>query len=481
MSKIEQYFQDIDLKVDKAYKVAKAARKKGIDSINDIEMPLARDISERVEGLISVAAPQLLGSGVAKRIQDLEKEYGKLDWRVGMSISYEVARGDFCTFKDKKEALEIGVRVGFAYLTLGVVSAPLEGFIGFEIKKRRDGEEYLAMSFAGPIRAAGGTAGAVVVLLGDYVRKKMGYKEYDPDETEQKRFHAELMDYNDRCVRLQYCPSELETAFLIKKIPVELTGDPTEKIEVSNYKDLPRIPTNRIRGGMCLVLGECLIQKAPKVNKRIEEWGKDFGMEQWLFLKEFLDLQKKVKSQSSGESSDKNKDKDKNKKDQKNTQNQEKEKPKILPNYKFMEDTVAGRPIFTFPMRKGGFRLRYGRARTSGFASTSVSAQTMEILDDFIAVGTQLKLERPGKATVITPCDSIEPPIVRLKSGDVIKLKTLEMARKYKDEVDEILHLGDILISYGEFSENNHPLIPNGYCEEEWALELIEKLNNSKS
>ncbi|MFT4244218.1 MAG: hypothetical protein ACMXYB_02040 [Candidatus Woesearchaeota archaeon] len=468
MSKIEKYFQDIDVKVDRAYRVAKAARKKGIDSITDIEMPLARDISERVEGLISVAAPQLLGSGVAKRIQDLEKEYGKLDWRVGMSISYEVARGDFCSFKDKKEALEIGVRVGFAYLTLGVVSAPLEGFIGFEIKKRRDGDEYLAMSFAGPIRAAGGTAGAVVVLLGDYVRKKMGYKEYDPDEIEQKRFHTELMDYNDRCVRLQYCPNEQETAFLIKKIPVELTGDPTEKIEVSNYKDLSRIPTNRIRGGMCLVLGECLIQKAPKVNKRIEEWGKDFGMEQWLFLKEFLDLQKKVKSKSSGDNELKKKSK-------------EESKLKILPNYKFMQDTVAGRPIFTFPMKRGGFRLRYGRARTSGFASTSISAQTMEILDEFIAVGTQLKLERPGKATVVTPCDSIEPPIVRLKNGDIVKLKTIQMARELKHKIDEIIHLGDILIGYGEFSENNHPLIPNGYCEEEWALELIDKLNNSKT
>ena len=468
MVKIEQYFSDLDLRVEEAYKTAQLAREKNLDPHTKVEMPLARDISERVEGLISVAAPQLLGSGVAQRIQDLEKEFGKLDWRVGLSIAYEVARGDFCQFKDKKESLEIGVRVGFAYLTLGVVSAPLEGFIGFEIKKRRDGDEYLAMSFAGPIRAAGGTAGAVVVLLGDYVRKKMGYKEYDPDEKELKRFHTELMDYNDRCVRLQYIPSEQETEFLIKKIPMEITGDPSEKIEVSNFKDLPRIPTNRIRGGMCLVVGECLIQKAPKVNKRIEEWGKEFGLEQWLFLKEFLDLQKKIKSQATGEATEKKPKKG------------EKEKPKILPNYKFMQDMVAGRPVFTFPMAKGGFRLRYGRSRTSGFASCSMSAQAMEILEDFIAVGTQLKLERPGKATVITPCDSIEPPVVRLKDGSVVKVSTIEFAREIKDKVDEIIHLGDLLISYGEFSENNHPLIPNGYCEEEWALELIEKINSSK-
>ena len=170
MSKIAKYFEYLDFKIDEAYTIANRARKRGYDPVSKVEMPLARDISERVEGLISVAAPQLLGSGIAKRIQDLEGEYAKLDWRVGMSISYEVARGDFCEFRDKKEALEIGVRVGFAYLTLGVVSAPLEGFIGFEVKKRRDGDEYLAMSFAGPIRAAGGPAGAVVVLLGDYVR-----------------------------------------------------------------------------------------------------------------------------------------------------------------------------------------------------------------------------------------------------------------------------------------------------------------------
>ncbi|RUA34796.1 MAG: hypothetical protein DSY77_04070, partial [Bacteroidetes bacterium] len=74
-----------------------------------------------------------------------------------------------------------------------------------------------------------------------------------------------------------------------------------------------------------------------------------------IFLKEFLDMQKKIKAKA-GEK--------KNKKD-----DNKEEKPKILPNYKFIQDIVAGRPVFTFPMRKGGFRLRYGRNRTSGFAS----------------------------------------------------------------------------------------------------------------
>ena len=469
-SRIKKYFDNIDKNLDVTYNIANETRSKGFDPQPYVEMPVARDISERVEGLIAVAAPQIVGKGMPERIQELEKVYGKLDWRVCLEIAFEVARGDFCSFKDKAEAMSIGAKAGLTYLTLGVVSAPLEGFIGFEIKKRRDGKEYLAMGFAGPIRAAGGTAGAVAVIIGDYVRKKMGYAEYDPDEKEIARFHTELMDYNDRCVRLQYCPSEAETEFLLKRMPIEITGNASEKIEVSNFKDLPRIPTNVIRGGMCLVVGECLIQKAPKVNKRIEEWGEEFGMEQWLFLKDFLDLQKKIKA-SAG----------KKKEEKKSTDvDEKKEKPKILPNYKFIQDLVGGRPVFTFPMRKGGFRLRYGRNRTSGFASNSISSQSMEILNDFIAVGTQLKLERPGKATVITACDSIEPPIVKLKNGSVKVLRTNEEAKKYNLEIEEILHLGDILIAYGEFSENNHPLVPNGYCEEEWTEELIEKINEEK-
>mgnify|MGYP003690874999 FL=1 len=298
---MEKYFKDIDSALEISYKIAQQAREKGFDPKPFVEMPLARDISERVEGLIAVAAPQIVGKGMVERIQELENKYSKLDWRVCLEIAYEVAREDFCTFKDKAEAMSIGAKAGLTYLTLGIVSAPLEGFIGFEIKKRRDGDEYLAMGFAGPIRAAGGTAGAVAVIIGDYVRKKMGYKEYDPDEKEIKRFHTELMDYNDRCVRLQYIPSEEETRFLLEHMPIEITGNGSESIEVSNYKDLPRVPTNVIRGGMCLVVGECLIQKAPKLNKRIEDWGHEMDMDQWLFLADFLKLQKKIKAASGGE------------------------------------------------------------------------------------------------------------------------------------------------------------------------------------
>ena len=42
----------------------------------------------------------------------------------------------------------------------------------------------------------------------------------------------------------------------------------------------------------------------------------------------------------------------------------------------------------------------------------------MHILGDFLAVGTQMKIERPGKAAGIVPVDSIQGPTVKLQNGE---------------------------------------------------------------
>ena len=74
-----------------------------------------------------------------RRTGPIEDKYGKLDWRVGLLIAEEVAKESFCKFDSKLKAMEIAIRVGFAYLTGGIVAAPLEGFIELKLKKRKDG------------------------------------------------------------------------------------------------------------------------------------------------------------------------------------------------------------------------------------------------------------------------------------------------------------------------------------------------------
>jgi len=448
------YFKGLKKEVDLCYKIANSARSKGYDPDMQVEIPLTSNISERVEGLISTVMPQVLNSGISERIQELEKEYGSLNWRVGCQIGLEVAQQKFCTFKDEKESMETGVRIALAYLTLGVISAPLEGFIGLEIKKRKDGKNYVATCYAGPIRASGGTASAVSVIFVDYIRKNMGYAEYDPTPEEVKRNVTELADYHERITNLQYNPSAEEKEHILSNIAVEVTGDPTEVIEVSNYKDLDRIPTNHIRGGMCLVVAEGIALKAPKIYKQFRKWGKDFGI-YWEWMDEFMKLQERIKAKS------KTDDKE-----------EEEEKPKIMPNYTFIKDVVAGRPVYGFPLTSGAFRLRYGRARTSGFAAQALHPATMAILNDSVSTGTQMKVEMPGKANVCSPVDSVEGPRVLLQNGDFLFLENETDAREASSQIKEITYIGDLLINYGDFSENGHILAPPGYCEEWWFLEL---------
>lgn len=455
-SAIEKYFVKLDKELQECYKVAEEARKKGIDPADHVEIPLAANMAERVEGLISAAAPQIKGSGIVPRIQELEKQYGALDWRVALTVALEVAKQKFCKFNDEREAMEIGIRIGFAYVTVGVVASPLEGLVELKIRERKDGKKYFALMYSGPIRSAGGTGASVSVLIADYVRKNMNYETYDITEEEINRNVTEVYDYHDRVTNLQYYPSEEELRFMLKNLPVQIDGDASEKYEVSNYKDLKRIETNRIRNGPCLVLAECLSQKAKKVNAQLKKWGKDFDMSQWEFLDEFLEIQKKSKAK--GE-----------------TTTQE----KIKPDYTFIHDLVGGRPVLTHPLRTGGFRLRYGRGRNSGFSSNAIHPASMVAMGDFIAVGTQMKMERPGKATTVAVCDSIEGPIIKLKNGTVMLLETEEKARKHVKEIEEILFLGDILINYGDFFNRAHRLVPCGY-NEDWHQRELEKAGINK-
>jgi len=142
---------------------------------------------------------------------------------------------------------------------------------------------------------------------------------------------------------------------------------------------------------------------------------------------------------------------------------------------KYLHDVVGGRPVLSYPNRAGGFRLRYGRSRTSGLAACSLSPVVLTLLYDFLAIGTQIKTEMPGKAAAVSVCDVLEKPSVLLDNGDFIEVESADMAREIRNRIVEIVDLGEILISYGEFLENNRALLPSGYTEEWWEKDLDEK------
>ncbi len=140
-----------------------------------------------------------------------------------------------------------------------------------------------------------------------------------------------------------------------------------------------------------------------------------------------------------------------------------------------MREVITGRSVLSMPKKLGGFRLRYGRACNTGFAAVGVHPALGEILDHTIVVGTQIKIDIPGKGATVAFVDSIDTPIVRLKNGNVVKIRDVKHGIEIKNEIEKILHLGDILISFGDFLENNAQLIPTGYVEEFWIEELKQK------
>jgi len=443
---MNKYFKELENQINSVYDVAKEARAKGLDPVSVVEIPLATSLTQRALGLVATIYPQINDERIEKRIKELEKEYGFLDPSVCLKIAEEVAKEKFCKFKNIEEAIDAGIRMAFAYLTLGVVAAPLEGYTHLKMKKTKDGKEYLAAYFSGPIGGAGRTAASINLLVIDYLREIFGYAKYDPTEIEIKRMITEIYDRHERVTNYQYLPSEKEVEFLIRNLPIQIDGDPTEEREVSNHKDLDRIETNRIRSGACLVLAEGIAQKSSKALKALIKVRKDgFKLSDWDWLEKFVEFQK--------------------------TRTEEKKK---VATATYIQDIVAGRPILSHPSRSGAFRLRYGRTRASGYSAVAISPITMKVLNNFISIGTQLKLEKPTKAAAIAACDSIEGPIIKLKDDSVVRLEQISDERALRDKIKEIIYLGDILISFGDFSNRNHVLLPCGYNEEWWLAELKE-------
>lgn len=445
----KKYFEDFKKDVDEVYAVAEEARAKGYDPVDKVEIPLAMSMAEKVVGLISTMYPQMNDSGIAKRITELEKEYGKLDSTIIFKIAEEVAQQKFCKFETLLESIDAGIRIGFAYITLAVVSSPIEGFTGLKIRKRRDGKEYLEASFAGPIRSAGTTASCLVLMLIDYLREIFGFAKYDPTEEEVKRVWAELEHFHDRITNLQYLPLEEEALFIAKHMPIQVAGDASEKLEVPNYKNLERVDTNFLRSGFCLIMAEGLAQKAAKgfrlLNNAKKNGIKSTGFD---WIKDYISLHEKLTFGGSKEEDS-------------------------VPTY--IKDLVAGRPIYGHPGESGSFRFRYGRGRTSGFSAVSLHPATMAITDNFISIGTQLKIEKPTKGCAVTSCDSIDGPIIKLFNGSVKKLKTKEESKKYYADTEEIIYLGDILFPFSDVVNRNAELVKPGYVEEWWNLELEKK------
>ncbi len=428
------YLKSLQTQAKQCLELAKKVRSKGMDPSTDVEIQFADDMADRVEGLIGPP-------GISKKIRELEAK-GLSREEVAFEIAKQIVTGKIFSGSEEQR-LEQAVRTGVAIMTEGVLVAPTEGISKVRICTNPDQTKYVAVYYTGPIRSAGGTIAALSVAIADYARRQIGLGNFRPTESEIERYVEEINLYEARASHLQYKPPDDDIRWIIKNCPVCIHGEPTEDVEVQVHRDLERMETNRVRGGVALVTCEGIALKSAKLQK----YSKKFDL-RWHWLDRII----KVKASDGG-----------------------KKEVRIKPDSTYLSGVVAGRPIFAHPSRPGGFRLVYGKSRTNSIMAKNIHPATMYLLDNFIAVGTHVKIERPGKGAVITGCDTIHGPIVRLKNKDVVEIKSVEEAHKLKDQIDKILFLGDMLVAYGDFLKTNHPLLPAGWCKAWWEEECKEK------
>jgi DNA polymerase II large subunit len=424
------YYSNLSTESYSIFEKAAEAKSTLVDSSGIIEPKIAFDLADRVAKMHDI--------DIADPLRELLKIHGKEV--TALILSKELALGKYAlpdaTLEDK---LDLAVRVGLAIVTEGVTIAPLQGISAVKIKKNKDGTEYLSISIAGPMRSAGGTESAVTMLIADHVRKAVGLAKFQANsfDDETGRFVEELRIYEREASSFQFHILDEDIIHVISNLPVELDGVDTDPYEVVNHKGMTRIKTDRVRGGALRVLNDGLIGRSKKLLQRIEL----YNLDGWEWLGELKGAIQTGDNQEDAAA-------------------------------KRMREVITGRSVLSMPNKLGGFRLRYGRACNTGFAAVGIHPVIGEILDHTIVVGTQIKIDLPGKGATVAFVDSIDTPTVRLNNGNVVKIRDVKHGLEIKNEIEKILHLGDILITFGDFLENNAQLIPSGYVEEFWVEEL---------
>ena len=406
----------------------------GFDPVDAIESKTVFDLADRVNQMLRLDQFE----GLVDRLRELLHSTSKE--RAALSISQEIALGKFGAL-DRHDALSYGVRAGLAVMTDGVTVAPLEGISGVTIKQNDDNSDYVSVSYAGPMRSAGGTEAGFSLVIADVTGKKLGLSNYRARRDEVDRFAEELRIYERDVGNFQYKVTDEDIRHTIYNLPVEIDGIETDPIEVVVHRNLKRVATDRLRGGALRVLNDGVIGRAHKLEKKLAS----LNISGWEWLAD-------VKG---------------------GTQQTTNETEKSGAHF---EEVISGRAVLSKPKSIGGFRLRYGRSMNTGLSTLAIHPAVAILLDYPVVPGTQVKVDIPGKAATVAFVDSIEGPTVLLRDGSVRRIWSVEDAEREKENLLKIIDLGDILISYGDFLENNKNLPPSPYVSEWWIQDLRQAM-----
>ena len=187
---IRDYYAGMMEAVQKQIVAAKEAKASGKDVKDDIETIPAMDLADRTENIIGP-------KGIANRFREVYAEMDGDRTKTIFKIFEEMIRQEWCSIPDQEKRIEQAIKTALVLVTEGVVVAPLDGVPSIKISRNFDGTRYVDIYFAGPIRAAGGTATVFPLILGDYARHLEKLDRYKPTDEEIERYFEEIEIYDE--------------------------------------------------------------------------------------------------------------------------------------------------------------------------------------------------------------------------------------------------------------------------------------------
>ena len=121
-----RYFRRIEARLDEAFDVAEAAKATGYDPKTEVEIPVAKDMADRVENILGI-------DGVAERVRELEGQMSREE--AALELVTDFVDGNVGDYDSREGKVEGAVRTAVALLTVG----PLVLVAGREVVPGREG------------------------------------------------------------------------------------------------------------------------------------------------------------------------------------------------------------------------------------------------------------------------------------------------------------------------------------------------------
>ncbi len=425
---MQAYYEGISDSYQRAYRYTITVKEKSNDPDPWPQSQEVCDKADRLEALTQI-------HGIDKRLREYESSSSVVE--TALKLSEDIALGHFGFF-EKEQTLNLAIKASVAVVTSYVSALPVEDITKVVIKKNGDGTLYPAVFFGQISNIISPLQASFLLLIVDKIRIMVGLDKYHVNSTgedEIARFLEEVGAYEREVGPFESHINESHLRLVLQNLPIEVDGYGTEDFEVLINRGLSRIRDNRLRGGALHVLIEGIIGN----SARLYSLSKELQLQEWTWLTG-LDNAGKPKG------------------------------PGDLQSY--ILNAKPGKPVLSLPDRQGSFRLRYGRAQNTGYGCFGFHPAVLELLDFPITTGTQIKVSIANRTGSVAVVDSLEPPIIRLNNGDTCRVDSTDQARALKEQVESIIHLGDVLVSPNEFSSSGSKLEPSGYVEEWWISDL---------